>query len=343
MDLEALIKERRSIRKYNQTPVSEQLVTELLNSAAALNGPIGNEPLPWRYLYAGSMEARLRLANYLTEQVTQSRLGKLIPGKLVEMYKKRFTDIPAHLIVICDTDPERGQSESIYAEACAVLQNFQLLAWERGLGMVWDTEPMIQTEAFFKGIGLRGQEKFVGIFHIGYFDKSPRGRARTAAEKKWTVAQDNDLVQEQVATRQPVPQGLVLELLNHAVWAPNDGLREPWRFVFAEEAYRGLMPGQGEAAAYLIIVMPEDSDPIKQNEDLAAVACLMQNFVLLGREKGLRVVRTMNEWIYDRKYSAPFGVQANERIAAVLELDLTDAVDRPVREAQFPNLILEGI
>jgi nitroreductase len=343
MDLEALIRERRSIRKYNQTPVSAQLVAELLKSAAEMNHLHPTEALPWRYLYAGSMEARLRLADYMTEQVTQSRLGKLIPGKLVEMYKKKFTDIPAHLIVICDTDPQRGKSESIYAEACAVLQNFQLLAWERELGMVWDTEPMIQTEAVFKGIGITEQDKFVGIFHIGYFDKAPRGRARTSAEKKWTVAQDHGLVQEQAATRQPVPQGLVLELLNHAVWAPNDGLREPWRFIFAEEGYQGLMPGQAKAAAYLIIVMPEDSDHIKQDEDLAAVACLVQNFVLLGREKGLRAVRTMNEWIYDRQYSAPFGVQANERIAAVLELDLVDAANRPAVEAHFPELVLEEL
>ncbi|MFC3748119.1 nitroreductase family protein [Paenibacillus sp. GCM10012306] len=343
MELEALIRGRRSVRKYNHTPVSKQLVAELLNSAVALSGSVGNESLPGRYLYAGSMEARQRLAGYLTEQVTQSRLGRLIPGKLVEMYKKKFTDIPAHLIVICDKDPQRSKSESIYAEACAVLQNFQLLAWERGLGMVWDTEPMIQTDAFFKGIGITEQEKFVGIFHIGYFDKSPRGRARTSAEKKWTTAQDKDLVQEQATTRQPVPQELVLELLNHAVWAPNDGLREPWRFIFAEEGYRELMPRQGKAAAYLVIVMPEDSDLNKQNEDFAAVACLVQNFVLLGREKGLQVVRTMNEWIYDRKYSAPFGVQASERIAAVLELDLVDVVNHPTVEAHFPDLVLEGL
>lgn len=30
----------------------------------------------------------------------------------------------------------------------------------------------------------------------------------------------------------PVPGELVVELLNDAVWAPNHGLREPWKFIF---------------------------------------------------------------------------------------------------------------
>ncbi|HZG81646.1 MAG TPA: nitroreductase family protein, partial [Brevibacillus sp.] len=29
-----------------------------------------------------------------------------------------------------------------------------------------------------------------------------------------------------------VPEKLILELLNDAVYAPNHGLREPWRFLF---------------------------------------------------------------------------------------------------------------
>lgn len=34
--------------------------------------------------------------------------------------------------------------------------------------------------------------------------------------------------------RTPVSRELVFQLLNDAVWAPNHGLREPWRFVFVE-------------------------------------------------------------------------------------------------------------
>lgn len=34
--------------------------------------------------------------------------------------------------------------------------------------------------------------------------------------------------------RNPVPRELVIQLLNDAVWAPNHGLREPWRFIYVD-------------------------------------------------------------------------------------------------------------
>nr|WP_308216635.1 nitroreductase family protein [Pseudalkalibacillus decolorationis] len=41
---------------------------------------------------------------------------------------------------------------------------------------------------------------------------------------------------------EPVPHELICELLNIAVWAPNDGLREPWRFIlFLEEGKKQLV------------------------------------------------------------------------------------------------------
>ncbi|MHA6534696.1 nitroreductase family protein [Paenibacillus sp. BAC0078] len=185
MSLASLIRERRTIRKFNQTPVAEELVAELLNAAAGLFP--ASDTVIWRCLYAGTSESRTRLADYILEQMTGSRLGKWIPGKMIELFKKRFIDIPGHVVVIAGTGPDRRASDQNYAAVCSILQNFQLLGWERQLGMLWDTEPMMQSEEFFKRIGVRENERFVGIIHLGYFDKVPRGRARTTAEKKWTV------------------------------------------------------------------------------------------------------------------------------------------------------------
>ncbi|WP_334074681.1 MULTISPECIES: nitroreductase family protein [Paenibacillus] len=117
----------------------------------------------------------------------------------------------------------------------------------------------------------------------------------------------------------------VLELLNDAVWAPNDGLREPWRFIYADREQGRLNRGlQNPAFAYLLVVMKEDADPHKRKEDFAAVCCLVQNFVLLAAEKGLGVKWTMHEWFYDAELNRGFGVGEKERLAAVLELGYAD-------------------
>nr|WP_301290380.1 nitroreductase [Paenibacillus sp. 1781tsa1] len=180
-----LIRARRSIRKCNSTPVDQELVVELLRKANRLQ-PFG-ETRSWRVVYAGTPEARKRLVDCMLEQMSQSKIGKLIPGKLLDVFKKRFTDIPAHVIVMSTVGPDRLTNDRNYAAACGMMQCFQLMGWEHGLGMLWDTESMIQHEGFFKGIGLREDERFVGILHIGYFDKAPRSRKRTPAEQKWTV------------------------------------------------------------------------------------------------------------------------------------------------------------
>lgn len=123
----------------------------------------------------------------------------------------------------------------------------------------------------------------------------------------------------------PVPQPLVLDLLNDAVWAPNHGLREPWRFIYIDDDSGNKMPvSHDPAPAHLIVVMKEDADAHKQDEDFAAVCCLVQNFQLLAWEKNLGARRSRKEWMYDRRSCSQLGVRERERIAAVLELGFID-------------------
>jgi Nitroreductase len=184
MSLEQLIRERRSIRKFNGMPVPQDLVKRLLHKAEQLCSYDGEAR--WRYVYAGTPEARERLADYMIEKFQENKIVKLALGMLTESFHKRFVEVPANLIVFAKTDSDPIIHESSYGTVCRIMQNFQLLGWEERLGMVWITEPAIQSELFFKRVGLQEDERFVGILQIGYFDKAPKGRARTAAERSWT-------------------------------------------------------------------------------------------------------------------------------------------------------------
>ncbi|CAH0122632.1 hypothetical protein PAE9249_05204 [Paenibacillus sp. CECT 9249] len=141
---------------------------------------------------------------------------------------------------------------------------------------------------------------------------------------------------------QPVSEIHILELLNVAVWAPNDGLREPWRFIFVGSGSTDVMSGlQDQAPAYLILVVKEDRDLHKREEDLAAACCLMQNFRLLAQESMLHVRMTMNDWIYDRTCIRRYGVQNDERIVAVLEMGYLEQTIEPVKEEDWKDLAFE--
>jgi nitroreductase len=189
MSLVHLIRERRSIRRFSNLPVSQELVMELLKKATQLYEH--EEIARWRYIYVGTPESRQRLADFILTKMRENKLIKLVPNKMMDAIMKRMAEIPANLIVVAETDPDPRINDENYAAICSIMQNFQLLGWEQQLGMIWDTERMIQNELFYKRIGVQEGERLVGIFHIGYFEKAPRGRGRTAAEKKWTVFKGN--------------------------------------------------------------------------------------------------------------------------------------------------------
>ncbi|RXZ80334.1 hypothetical protein EBB07_19450 [Paenibacillaceae bacterium] len=184
MSLEHLVRQRRSIRKFNNLPVSQDLIITLLQKAEQLC-PYDGEAR-WRYVYAGTPEARERLADYLIAKFQENKMARLVLGKLSESFHKRFVEVPANVIVIADTNSDPIKHDENYGTVCRIIQNFQLLGWEERLGMVWITEPQIQNELFYKRISVQEGERFVGLLQIGYFDKVPKGRARTPAERNWT-------------------------------------------------------------------------------------------------------------------------------------------------------------
>jgi nitroreductase len=322
MNVSATIRERRTIRKFKSTPVAQERIISLLNEAAGLYEAEGTPR--WRCIYYDSLESRQRLAGSMIAKIKESRFGKFIPDRMTDFYSKQATEIPAHLAFIAESANTRLQSDENYAAVCSIMQNFQLLGWEHGLGMLWYTDPLIMSETFFKEIGLQNGERFAGVLSIGYFEKVPRARKRTPAEQKWTVIGGDDHPHPHTyADNLPNSPQTILGMLNEAVYAPNDGMREPWRFVYVTggEAAGQLRSLQGSSStAFLLVVAKEESDSHKQHEDYAAVCCLIQNFQLLPKTSHLHVYRTIPEWTYHREQCTTFGIRPQERIAAVLEL-----------------------
>ncbi|MDO3410393.1 nitroreductase family protein [Saccharibacillus sp. CPCC 101409] len=334
MELEQTIRERRSIRKFNPAPVARDKIVELMREAERLCVRDEEEPQR-RYLYAGTPDARKRLADYLTEKIEDNKVAKLALGKLIGTFHKRFMEPAANIIVIAKKGKNPAEGARNYGTACRIMQSFQLLAWREKIGMVWITEPFVLNERFFDRIGLRADERFVGLLQIGHFDKAPRGRGRTPAERYWNVLSapgaevlpanesETGARSEQIRYKdRPVPADLVLKLLNHAVWAPNHRMREPWRFTYAERGAHGRAEQAANTAppAHLIVSMRAETDEHKRDENLAAVYCLAQNFCLLAEERGLDAHVIFPNWMFDEAAARRLKIPDKEQIVAVLEL-----------------------
>ncbi|WP_308531515.1 nitroreductase family protein [uncultured Paenibacillus sp.] len=116
-------------------------------------------------------------------------------SRLVSVIRERRTLmdcelIPAHLLVVIEADPRQKYWEDAFSAASALIQNIQLLAWERQVGSVWKTNDWNWDPSFHRKAGVQPHERIVGTLHLGYFDKVPKPKPRTPIEDLLTEFTD---------------------------------------------------------------------------------------------------------------------------------------------------------
>lgn len=171
-----VIRERRSIKSgYLDKTVSQELILELLRDAVW--APNHGLREPWRFIFVPT-EGK--------EQFVES-LVQTYPIEQQENKRISFSQPAAFLIIVMEEDPRPKVYEENFGAVCSLIQNFQLLAWEQELGVVWKTNGHIYDPKVRKFLGVEPGEKIIGFLHLGYFDKAPEPRPRTEVEKKFTV------------------------------------------------------------------------------------------------------------------------------------------------------------
>src|SRR5688572_16175778 len=138
----------------------------------------------------------------------------------------------------------------------------------------------------------------------------------------------------------PVSPEQVTELLEIAVWTPNHRLTEPWRFILVTGAARDNVAAIRRTMAYersqapteeirqkqaeetyqkimnvpliLVVAMQQSDNAEIREEDYAASACLIQNFMLLAWEQSIGTAwKTFKE---DPRLRDYLNIAANEKV-----------------------------
>lgn len=177
MSIAKVIRERRSIKKdYKPDPVPEELVLELLNDA--VYAPNHGLREPWRFLFVPTEK----------KEAFIERLLPMFAPDQQQTRRQLFSAPSAFLIVIMKEDPRQKFWEEDFGATSALIQNFQLLAWERGLGVVWKTNPHNLDPKVRQALGVSPGEKIIGFLHLGFFDPAsvPQPAPRTPAEQKFS-------------------------------------------------------------------------------------------------------------------------------------------------------------
>lgn len=184
MNIAKIIKERRSIKRFKSDVLPKEIILELLNIAAW--APNHGLREPWRFVLFME-EGREKIADAIIHNPIKG--GK---NKSPEMIYETIMSVPMHLLVIMHEDPRQKEWEEDYAAVCAFIQNFQLAAWEKGIGTIWKTSPFLLSPFFREKFGVKPGEKIVGLIQAGYPEKIPEARPRTEIEKKIVVIDSLD-------------------------------------------------------------------------------------------------------------------------------------------------------
>ena len=161
MDIFQVFRDRRSIRKYKDTPVEQEKITQILDAARL--APSWKNMQCWRFLVLTDADKR---------------------GSLLEAFPpdnpgaKAIAAAPV-VIVVCgnpaESDVENG-IDYFVADVSIAFEHLCLAAHALGLGtcwMGWYNENMVK-----RTLGIPDDIRIVGITPLGYPDQEPKPRPR---------------------------------------------------------------------------------------------------------------------------------------------------------------------
>ena len=161
MDIFQVIRNRRSIRKYKDTPVEWEKIKQLLDAARL--APSWKNMQCWRFLVLTGMEKREALLAAFPDDN---------PGK------KAIASAPV-VIVVCADPAESGVENGIdyfVADTAIAFEHLCLAAHALGLGSCW--MGLFDEAVVSRALGIPAGVRVVGITPLGYPDQEPKARPR---------------------------------------------------------------------------------------------------------------------------------------------------------------------
>lgn len=200
MNLNEIVRERRSIRKFENREVPEAVLREILNDA--LWAPSGMNRQNWEII-AVRGEKKEQLLEVISGAGAhlKPRLEKVFPEKMVNITLQFFRNLggaPVILLVYMprlyiEFSPEMSHLERYHTEhnrlgnllsAAALTQNILLLTKARGLGTCWMTGPKYVEDQINEFLGVQDKE-LVSVIPVGYPDQKPPAPPRKDEKIRW--------------------------------------------------------------------------------------------------------------------------------------------------------------
>jgi len=182
MDVLKLIKNRQTVRKYKNSPISKNIIEQIIE--AGRWGPSVHGFQPWRFIVITNVSLIRGISNILLKKAAE--IGSGI-DRFLSSTAKTIANAP-FIILVYNTNILKEISFKLYKinkkyikiaelsemEAIsAAIQNMMLLADNYGIGSCWNTIPLFCEKKINKLVG--NNDQLLAVITMGYpAEKSKR-------------------------------------------------------------------------------------------------------------------------------------------------------------------------
>jgi nitroreductase len=184
MNVSDAIAQRRSIKKFQDRPVTREEIEALLD--AAVLAPNHHLTQPWRFYVLGP-EARRRYGLALGERKARKLPDPDAANAVREKTAAEHEAIPALIAVAMVLDEKPETREEDYAAVMQAIANITLAAVDRGLGTHMRTGAVMDDPAARAAVGVSERERIITLLSVGVPAEMPAPKTRqgAAAVTRW--------------------------------------------------------------------------------------------------------------------------------------------------------------
>ena len=170
-----VLRGRRTISLYLQTPVPDELIRDAVE--AATWAPNHGVTEPWRFYRLGSKSIG-RCLDLVRKLVTATK------GEKAGAFKaKSWSEKPGWLVVTCKSSDDELLQREDYAACATAVQTFMLYLWKAGIGSKWTTGDITRDPKFADIVGFNASEEFVvGLIWYGFPKVTPAQSRKDVSE-----------------------------------------------------------------------------------------------------------------------------------------------------------------
>ncbi len=187
MEFKTLLKERRSCRVYETSPVTEEQLTAILEAGQWAPNPLNLQPWEFIVIKDQELKTKIRKASEDARQLVMDNGGP----KWAAKYSAGFLE-EASVLVVVVYNPSKGglgnffgQTEGAIQAASACVQNMLLAAADEGLGTLWFT--WFEPEKLQSILNIPENLKIAGVIPIG----EPKGAMEAPPRKPPKIHQES--------------------------------------------------------------------------------------------------------------------------------------------------------